>query len=78
MKLMGRHAGFIATHATLASGDVDLCLIPEVPIILNSEDGGGCLNHIERVLAKQKHVVIVVAEGAGEEMLGHMTETDAG
>jgi 6-phosphofructokinase len=31
---MGRSAGFIAAHATLASGDVDLCLIPEVPIDL--------------------------------------------
>ena len=26
VKLMGRHSGFIALHATLASGDVDLCL----------------------------------------------------
>ena len=31
VKLMGREAGFIAAHAALASGDVDLCLIPEVP-----------------------------------------------
>lgn len=30
VKVMGRHAGFIAAHAALASGDVDLCLIPEV------------------------------------------------
>jgi 6-phosphofructokinase 1 len=30
VKLMGRSAGFIAVHATLASGDVDLCLVPEV------------------------------------------------
>ncbi len=30
VKLMGREAGFIAAHAALASGDVDLCLIPEV------------------------------------------------
>jgi 6-phosphofructokinase 1 len=27
VKLMGRSAGFIAVHATLASGDVDLCLV---------------------------------------------------
>jgi 6-phosphofructokinase 1 len=32
VKLMGRSAGFIAAHATMASGDVDLCLIPEVPL----------------------------------------------
>jgi 6-phosphofructokinase 1 len=32
VKLMGRSAGFIAVNATLASGDVDLCLIPEVQL----------------------------------------------
>lgn len=37
---MGRSAGFIAVHATLASGDVDLCLVPEVPIVLEGERGG--------------------------------------
>lgn len=35
VKLMGRSSGFIAAHATLGSGDVDLCLIPEVPIVLD-------------------------------------------
>jgi len=30
VKLMGRSAGFIAAYATLGSGDVDLCLLPEV------------------------------------------------
>jgi 6-phosphofructokinase 1 len=78
VKLMGRHAGYIASHATLASGDVDLCLIPEVPIVLNTEDGKGCLDHVERCIAKQGHVVIVVAEGAGEELLGKNAEVDAG
>ncbi len=36
---MGRSAGFIAVHAALASGDVDLCLVPEVPIVLEGERG---------------------------------------
>ena len=27
---MGRSSGLIATYATISSGDVDLCLIPEV------------------------------------------------
>jgi len=30
VKLMGRQSGFIAMHASLASGEVDVCLIPEV------------------------------------------------
>ena len=38
VKLMGREAGYIAAYATLASHDVDLCLIPEVDIDL-SDDG---------------------------------------
>jgi 6-phosphofructokinase 1 len=29
VQLMGRHAGYISAHAVLASGQVDLCLIPE-------------------------------------------------
>ena len=31
VKLMGRSAGFIAVHSTLASGDVDLCLVRSCP-----------------------------------------------
>ena len=31
VKLMGRHSGFVACHAALASTDVDLVLVPEVP-----------------------------------------------
>ena len=76
VKLMGRHAGFIAAHATLAFGEVDLCLIPEVPIEL--EGTYGCLEHIGRVLKQKGHAVIVVAEGAGEVLIGTAAATDAG
>lgn len=30
VKLMGRTSGFIAMHASLSSGQIDICLIPEV------------------------------------------------
>ena len=76
VKLMGRSAGFIAVHATLSSGDVDLCLIPEQPIELEGESG--CLPFLMRRVKKNGHAVIVVAEGAGEELLGQSAETDAG
>lgn len=76
VKLMGRSAGFIAAHATMASGDVDLCLVPEVPIVLEGERG--CLPHIMRRVKDQGYAVIVVAEGAGEELLGTSAEVDAG
>ena len=76
VKLMGRSAGFIAVHATLASADVDLCLVPEVPIEL--EGPYGCLPFLMKRVKEQGHAVIVVAEGAGEELLGQSAEVDAG
>jgi 6-phosphofructokinase 1 len=75
VKLMGRSAGYIAAHATMASGDVDLCLVPEVPLVLDGETG--CLPHLWRRVKQQGYAVVVVAEGAGEEVLGTSAETDA-
>ncbi|SSC23830.1 Pyrophosphate-dependent phosphofructokinase TP0108-type, partial [Klenkia terrae] len=66
VKLMGRHSGFIAAYATLASDDVDLVLIPEVPMPLDGERG--VLAHVERTLDRQGHALIVVAEGYGQDM----------
>ncbi|KAF1793511.1 ATP-dependent 6-phosphofructokinase [Phytophthora cactorum] len=76
VKLMGRSAGFIAAHASLSSGDVNLCLIPEIPIELDGPRS--CLDHLEHVVEEQGHGVVVVAEGAGEELLGTSVEADAG
>ena len=76
VRVMGRNAGFIAAHVTLVSGDVDLCLIPEVPIEISGERS--ILTHIQEVIRKNGHAVIVCAEGAGEELLGRSTEVDAG
>lgn len=75
VKLMGRHAGFIAAAATVASQDVNFCLIPESPFVLDG--GGGLLSALERRLAKKSHAVLVVAEGAGQELLGATGERDA-
>eukprot|EP00904_Undaria_pinnatifida_P002128 jgi/Undpi1/11916/HiC_scaffold_4.g01615.m1 len=125
VKLMGRSAGFIAAFATLASGDVDLCLVPESDIVLDGPRG--CLPHVlnriklfavrmgggERFVrprrcvprdnaktrpkggeaageeeeeeeedvdffVKEKgYAVVVVAEGAGEEILGGTGKTDS-
>ena len=66
VKLMGRHSGFIACHAALASTDVNFVLIPEVPLRL--EGDRGFLRNLERRLAHRGHAVIVVAEGAGQEL----------
>lgn len=42
---MGRSAGFIAVHAVMGSGDVDLCLVPEIPIVLEGEKVRSTLTH---------------------------------
>lgn len=68
VKLMGRHAGYIAAHATLASADVNFCLVPEVRFALDGR--GGLLDALERRLAAKQHAVVAVAEGAGQELCG--------
>ncbi|KAI4380002.1 hypothetical protein MLD38_006236 [Melastoma candidum] len=67
VKVMGRYSGFIAMHATLASRDVDCCLIPESPFYL--EGPGGLFEFVEKRLKENGHMVIVIAEGAGQELL---------
>lgn len=61
------HPGLIAMYATLASRDVDCCLIPESPFYL--EGPGGLFEFIEKRLKEQGHMVIVIAEGVGQELL---------
>jgi 6-phosphofructokinase 1 len=68
VKLMGRNAGFIAIGATIASQDVNFVLIPEVPFVLNGENG--FLQALRERILDRKHAVIVVAEGAGQDLLG--------
>ena len=74
VQLMGRHAGYISAHATLASRQVDLCLIPEVPFPLHGELG--VLRLVEQIIDRQGYGVIVVAEGAGGDLLKDTGETD--
>jgi 6-phosphofructokinase 1 len=66
VKVMGRDSGFIAAYGSLASMQVNFCLVPEVPFDLRGE--GGFLDCLERRLAKNGHAVIVVAEGAGQQL----------
>jgi 6-phosphofructokinase 1 len=67
VKLMGRHAGFIAGGATIASQDVNFCLIPELPFAL--EGPNGFLPALKERILNRAHAVIVVAEGAGQDLL---------
>ncbi|KAK3012591.1 hypothetical protein RJ639_009244 [Escallonia herrerae] len=73
VKLMGRDSGFIAMYATLASRDVDCCLIPESPFYLGGE--GGLFEYVEKRLKENGHMVIVIAEGAGQELLSQSLQS---
>jgi len=76
VKLMGRHAGFIACYAALANHHADFVLIPEVPFALDGESG--FLAALERRVAGRGSAVVVVAEGVGQELMSdEQTGTDA-
>ena len=72
VKLMGRESGFIAAYAVLADNQVNFCLIPEVPFRLDN-----FLNALKERLIRRGHAVIVVAEGAGQHLMGKTGEQDA-
>ncbi|CAM6113205.1 unnamed protein product [Calypogeia fissa] len=76
VKLMGRQSGFIAMYATLASGQVDIVLIPEVPFVLDGENG--VYNYMKKRLESNGLCVVVVAEGAGQDLLETSGGVDAG
>lgn len=75
VKLMGRESGFIAAHTAIATNDVNFVLVPEVPFDL--EGPQGLLMNLKDRLAKRKHAVIVIAEGAGQNLLPQSAGKDA-
>lgn len=75
VKLMGRESGFIAAHAALARNDVNFVLVPEVPFHLHGK--GGFLEALGERLRLRDHAVVLVAEGAGQELLQERIAEDA-
>ena len=76
VKLMGRDSGFIAAYAAIANSVVNMCLIPEVPFTLDGEHG--VLTALDRRFGLGKsHAVIVVAEGAGQDLMSGEERRDA-
>ena len=77
VKLMGRDSGFIAAYASIANPVVNFCLVPEMAFDL--EGPNGLLTALEnRFAAGKTHAVIVVAEGAGQDLiLGEPERRDA-
>ena len=73
VKIMGRQSGHIACGAALAQGDVNFVLIPEVHFDMHGENG--FLKALENRLKRSGHCVILVAEGAGQELIRRANET---
>lgn len=72
VKLMGRDSGFIAAFAALANGHVNFCLVPEVPFTVE-----GLLKALRERLQRRGHALIVVAEGAGQDLIRKDVVKDA-
>ncbi|MBN1830776.1 MAG: ATP-dependent 6-phosphofructokinase [Deltaproteobacteria bacterium] len=72
VKLMGRESGFIPAYAALANNDVNFCLIPEVRFSLDV-----FLKTLKERVERKGHAVIVVGEGAGQDLVGRTEERDA-
>ncbi len=66
VKLMGRDAGFICAGATLASQEVNFCLVPEIAFPLDGPNG--FLPALKDRILQSQHAVIAVAEGAGQHL----------
>ncbi len=64
VKLMGRDSGFIAAYASVATNHVNFCLVPEVRFSLEA-----FLRALEERLNRRGHAVVVVAEGAGQDLV---------
>lgn len=72
VKLMGRDSGFIAAFSVLVDNQVNFCLIPEVPFSLEV-----FLEALRERLKARHHAVIVLAEGAGQDLLKSTGKHDA-
>lgn len=72
VKLMGRDSGFIAAFTVLVNSQVNFCLVPEVPFTLEK-----LLSALADRLERRGHALIIVAEGAGQELMGRTGERDA-
>ena len=72
VKLMGRESGFIAAFATLADSEVNFCMVPEVRFSLEV-----FLEALRERIEKRGHALIVVGEGAGQDLIEEIHGRDA-
>ena len=67
IKIMGRNSGHIAAFSALAQNDTNFVLIPEVQFDLEGKNG--FLTVLKKRMKTRGHAVILVAEGAGQDLL---------
>ncbi len=72
VKLMGRDSGFIAAYTVLVDGQVNFCLVPEVPFGLEA-----FLSALGERLKRRGHALVVAAEGAGQDLMAKAQARDA-
>jgi 6-phosphofructokinase 1 len=72
VKLMGRDSGFVAAYSVLVDSHANFCLVPEVPFALER-----FLSELKYRLERRGHAVIVVAEGAGQDLMEKTADRDA-
>jgi 6-phosphofructokinase 1 len=72
VKLMGRDSGFIAAYSVLVDSHVNFCLVPEVPFALDR-----FLAELQERIERRGHAVVVVAEGAGQDLMAPAEGRDA-
>ena len=66
VKLMGRDSGFIAANAALAVQEVNYVIVPEMDFELYGPHG--FLKLLRKRLEEKRHALVVVAEGAGQDL----------
>ncbi|MBQ7400442.1 MAG: ATP-dependent 6-phosphofructokinase [Lentisphaeria bacterium] len=66
--VMGRDSGFIAAYASLANTHINYCLVPEEKFNLREGENALFPALFER-LKRRHHAVIIVAEGAGQDLI---------
>ncbi len=73
--VMGRDSGFIAAYASLANTHINFCLVPEEKFTLRDGERALLPTLFER-LKRRHHAVIIVAEGAGQDLITGDREVD--
>ena len=73
--VMGRDSGFIAAYSSLANPHINYCLVPEVKFTLEGEPDSFFPILHDR-LKRRHHAVIIVAEGAGQELMKGERQVD--